>query len=137
MGLTIVRALALLIICGLLGRSMIEVSKLLPVRVGLDLFFLWPAAAITIKRGHDRNRSTTYSIVVLAALYGGGWALSVVQLVMNNQWLYFGMSLLMLPFIIYLLVDYGLIDGTKGANRYGPSPKNHQDATLQVPVVLD
>ena len=60
------------------------------------LILAWPGLAVMIKRVHDRNRS--------------GW------------WLLF----LLVPFVglVYWLIDLGLLDGTKVANRYGLPPKD-------------
>lgn len=121
-GLTILRVVVLLVICGVLGMGMIEASKLPLVRHGLDLLFLWPAAAITIKRGHDRNRSTLFTGIMLAVLYGSGVLLTFLAQT-GNQIAVAGVSVLLLPFMLYMFIDYGLIDGTSGDNRYGRSPK--------------
>jgi uncharacterized membrane protein YhaH (DUF805 family) len=121
-GLTIVRLVALLVICGVMGVGLVEASRMPLVRLGLDLLFLWPAAAITIKRGHDRNRSALYTSVLLFVLYGSGGVLTFLTQG-GNQLAVAGGSVLLLPFMLYMFIDYGLIDGTKGDNRYGPSPK--------------
>jgi uncharacterized membrane protein YhaH (DUF805 family) len=121
-GLTVVRLVTLLAICGVLGVGMIEVSRMPLVRHGLDVLFLWPAAAITIKRGHDRNRSALFTSGLLVVLYGSGVVLTFLSQA-GNQLAVFVVSVLMLPFILYMFIDYGLIDGTKGSNRFGPSPK--------------
>ncbi|PIB91512.1 DUF805 domain-containing protein [Caulobacter sp. FWC2] len=121
-GLTIVRMVVLLVICGVLGKGLVEASRMPLVRHGLDLLFLWPAAAITIKRGHDRNRSTLFTSVMLAVLYGAGGVITFLGL-SGNQLAVGAFSLLMLPFMLYMFIDYGLIDGTNGDNRYGRSPK--------------
>ncbi|WP_395444216.1 DUF805 domain-containing protein [Caulobacter sp. UC70_42] len=121
-GLTIVRLVVLLVICGVLGMGLTEASRLPLVRHGLDLLFLWPAAAITIKRGHDRNRSALFTSVMLVVLYGSGVGLTLLTQG-GNQLAVAGVSVLLLPFMLYMFIDYGLINGTKGDNRYGPSPK--------------
>jgi uncharacterized membrane protein YhaH (DUF805 family) len=60
------------------------------------LVLAWPCLAVMIKRAHDRGHS--------------GW------------WLLF----LLVPFVglLYGLIDLGLLDGTKVANRYGLPPKD-------------
>lgn len=124
-GLSLVRILALLTICGVLGVSMIEASRMAPVRLGLDLLFLWPMAAINIKRGHDRNRSTLFTGLLLASIYGASAVITALASY-GNDVAVFGLSLLVLPVYLYMFIDYALIDGTKGPNRYGLSPKGAQ-----------
>jgi uncharacterized membrane protein YhaH (DUF805 family) len=96
----------------------------LPLRVGLDLAFFWPSAAIVIKRGHDRSRPTAYSAVLVSALYGLGVAFGAL---MDLGWHQAGTLSLLVLLIgsLYMLIDYGLLDGAPGLNRYGPSPKGH------------
>lgn len=120
-GLAVVRVLALSLGLAWTGLMMGEPESL-PLRLGLDLVFLWPSAAIAIKRGHDRNRSALYSGVVLAVLYGAGVALGLLMDVRETG----GGTVCVLLLAVggfYMLIDYGLVDGTKGPNRYGPSPK--------------
>lgn len=121
-GLAIVRLVALSVGAVVLGMGWVEASNFFSLRVGLDLMFLWPYAAIAIKRGHDRNRSARYTGVLLALLYGiawgGSWLLQAGDAILGAV-----LGLVMLPIAFYMLIDYGFIDGTKGSNRYGPSDK--------------
>jgi uncharacterized membrane protein YhaH (DUF805 family) len=59
------------------------------------LLLLWPSLAIAVKRLHDRGQS------------GWWWLISLIPLVGS----------------IWTLVNLGILDGTAGQNRYGPSPK--------------
>jgi uncharacterized membrane protein YhaH (DUF805 family) len=130
-----VRFVVLMVALGSTGLN-IQDAKSLPVRLGIDLLFLWPSAAIVVKRGHDRNRSTAYSGVVLAVLYGLSTAYSILVTRgrMTEAML---CSLVVLVGAIYMLIDYGIIDGTKGPNRYGPSPKGHQGVGVEVAKAFD
>ena len=67
----------------------------------IGLLLLWPRLAIGVKRCHDRDKS--------------GW------------WL----LLSFIPVIgwIWLLIEFGFLDGTPGPNKYGPSPKALEDAS--------
>lgn len=101
-------------------------AKALPLRLGLDALFLWPSVAIVIKRGHDRNRPTLYSAILVGVFYGLGVAIGLLMDAQTNN----AGALCMLGLLIgsfYMLIDYGLMEGTKGRNRYGPSPKGHPD----------
>ncbi len=61
----------------------------------LCLLMLWPSLAIAIKRCHDRDQT-------------GVWVLLFLIPVVNFFW---------------WLINLGLLDGTPGPNKYGPSPK--------------
>jgi uncharacterized membrane protein YhaH (DUF805 family) len=130
-GLGVVRFVVLMVAWAFALTHQRMDAKSLPVRLGIDLLFLWPSAAIVVKRGHDRNRSTAYSGVVLAVLYGLSTAYSILVTRgrMTEAML---CSLVVLVGAIYMLIDYGIIDGTKGPNRYGPSPKGHQGVGVEV-----
>lgn len=52
------------------------------------------ALAIYAKRWHDRGKSGWWSLIVLVPFIGGIW----------------------------LLVECGILEGTRGANQYGPDP---------------
>lgn len=135
-GLGVVRFVVLLVASAVLGMGVTEASMVLPLRLGLDLLFLWPSAAIAIKRGHDRNRSALFTSILLAIIYLVA-EVSTALTSMGQMMAGGGVALLMFPVIIYMFIDYGLIDGTKGANRYGPSPKGHQGAGAEVAKAFD
>jgi uncharacterized membrane protein YhaH (DUF805 family) len=63
----------------------------------LTAFFAWIRLALQTKRWHDRGRSGWWSLAVLVPVLGAIW----------------------------VFVECGFFDGTKGPNRYGPSPKGH------------
>lgn len=58
-------------------------------------FVFWASAALNVKRLHDRNKSAWWIIVTF------------------------------LPYIgpIFVIVELGILDGTKGPNQYGADPK--------------
>ncbi|MDQ0470313.1 DUF805 domain-containing protein [Labrys wisconsinensis] len=63
---------------------------------------IWPSVAINVKRCHDRGKS--------------GW------------WMLLWAILSPVPYLgllsgLWYLVELGFLDGTQGANRFGPSPK--------------
>lgn len=135
-GVGVVRFVVLLAASAALGMGVREASMVMPLRIGLDLLFLWPSAAIAIKRGHDRNRSALFTGVLLAIIYVVAEVSTALtgagQMVAGGV-----VALLMFPVIIYLFIDYGLIDGTKGPNRYGSSPKGHQGVGAEVANTFD
>jgi uncharacterized membrane protein YhaH (DUF805 family) len=61
----------------------------------LLLVLAWPALAIQVKRWHDRDKSGWWVLISLIPIIGAIW----------------------------VLVECGILDGTPGPNRFGPSPK--------------
>ena len=89
----------------LLPGSIIAVLLILAI----GLIALWPSLAIGVKRCHDRDKS--------------GW------------WLLLWFVLMMIPLLGILawawqMIELGFVDGTQGANRFGPSPKGIDSARL-------
>ena len=89
----------------------------------------WPFVCLTAKRWHDRNRSgwlaaiwPTLAIPLFAVQRLSGladdattrFAFGAVQ---------GGLSLAVAIVFIWIVIDCGILDGTPGENRYGPSPK--------------
>ncbi|MBV9994509.1 MAG: DUF805 domain-containing protein [Caulobacteraceae bacterium] len=69
--------------------------------LAIDIPVLWSCLAIDVKRCHDRGKS--------------GWFL----------------LLGLLPFVsLWVLVELGFLDGPRGENRYGPSPRGHDPAVF-------
>src|SRR5580698_2784092 len=61
----------------------------------LILALIWPALAIQVKRWHDRDKSGWWVLIAFVPLIGAIW----------------------------VLIECGILDGTPGPNKYGPSPK--------------
>ena len=57
-----------------------------------NLLIVWPAAAITVKRWHDRDKSGWWLLINLVPIVG----------------------------VIWSLVENGFLRGTEGTNRFGP-----------------
>ena len=60
----------------------------------VSLASIYFALAVYAKRWHDRNKSGWWSLIALVPLIGGIW----------------------------LLVELGILEGTRGPNNYGPDP---------------
>ncbi len=60
----------------------------------LGLLFIYPALAVYAKRCHDRDKSAWWLLLLLVPLVGAIW----------------------------LIVDLGILEGTRGDNRFGPDP---------------
>lgn len=88
-------------------------------KAGLQLAALWPTLAVLSKRGHDRNRPVLFTISLWILSNVLTVASSLATIVGGASWLVFGT----LAIWLYFFIDYGLLDGTQGPNRFGPSPK--------------
>jgi len=77
------------------GTAALMGSMFLVWLVPLYLLALWISLALGVKRCHDRNYPGAMMLVSLVPIFGWFWA----------------------------LIDLGFVDGTLGANQYGPSPK--------------
>ncbi|WAC48951.1 DUF805 domain-containing protein [Asticcacaulis sp. SL142] len=66
----------------------------------LSIAMIWPSLCIQIKRWHDRDKSWVWIFINLIPIIGWIWS----------------------------FVELGCLDGTKGRNKYGNSPKgaNHE-----------
>ncbi len=114
----IVISLGLIVAIGGFSQENNEIA-----RTVADLLFLWPSLALMVKRGHDRNRSAVYSIVLLLLFVVLGIAIGVAGALDRDDLLAFG-ALAVVALGLYALIDYGFMDGTHGRNRYGLSPKH-------------
>jgi len=95
--------------------------------LAMMVVFQWPAICIVSKRWHDRGKSGWLSaIVVYNALFilcdQGLYGPTSPH---PNLGLYFTGSLINFAINIWVFVECGCLDGTKGPNRYGPSPKGY------------
>lgn len=106
------------------------------VRIIVEVLFLWPALALMVKRGHDRNRPARFSLIMLVVAIamtmgvGAGTALA-------KTWLTTVCAVGAFASFGFLLIDYGFIDGTLGPNRFGPSPKGIGAESLDVAATFD
>lgn len=73
------------------------------------LVSIWPALAICAKRLHDRDQSGLWLLLYVASA-----VLAVIPL---------AGAAVGLGVRIWWLVNLGILDGTPGDNRFGPSPK--------------
>jgi len=82
----------------------------------LHLAIAYPGFAITVKRGHDRERSAWWTLAFNVFFH-------VVPLLLLINGRVEGALWVRLTVGAYFIMDYGLFDGTQGPNKYGPSPK--------------
>lgn len=89
-----------------------------PWMSALNLVTAWPMMAIAIKRLHDRDRSGWLVIVIWAQT-----AVSIFAAQYPGSRLQVIAQVLFVLVQLWMLIDLGILDGTKGPNRYGASPK--------------
>ncbi|WP_426032495.1 DUF805 domain-containing protein [Caulobacter sp. DWP3-1-3b2] len=89
------------------------------VRVLLELLFLWPALALMVKRGHDRNRPAIFVIGLQAVLF----VVAIVFYAVPDGGLKYAATAVLAVIALYAFIEFGCLDGTQGPNRYGRSPK--------------
>lgn len=102
--------------------------------VGLVLFliFIYPTAAISIKRRHDRNNKGIdvwiyFVLVIIMELVSAlGIGMSTMQVgevsIPVPGPIETGLGVIVGIYAIYLLVVLGFLKGTAGPNNYGPDP---------------
>ena len=89
----------------------------------------WPSVCLMAKRWHDRNRpgwlaaiGLVVGLPVIALQHFGPLASGFApQFIVGAVQVVFGFA--EIAYCIWILIDCGILDGTSGPNRYGPSPK--------------
>ena len=76
---------------------------------------LWPTAAVTIKRLHDRGKSGLWALLMVLAwmLLGGNWSM------LPGVWQWGVGRFIPTLIIVMMLIDLGAFVGTQGENKYG------------------
>lgn len=130
-GVGVIKFVLALVLTSVMGLMMDELRGVY-VRLAIDLLFFWPILAFMVRRGHDRSRSTFYSIAFTVIFTVLGAILTVLTAPlaaaganadMDLQVAFVVVWILYVSALIYWFVDYGCLDGTKGRNRFGGSPK--------------
>jgi uncharacterized membrane protein YhaH (DUF805 family) len=65
-----------------------------PITAIVSLISIYLALALYAKRWHDRDKSGWWSLIILIPIIGAVW----------------------------MLVELGILEGTRGPNRFGPDP---------------
>jgi len=96
----------------------------------INVVTIWPNLAMSAKRAHDRDKSARFIICLLAVF----WVYNILQVPLIG-WssrmaatplgaaIYLAVSVMTLALCVYLFVVVGCLAGTRGPNRFGPSPK--------------
>lgn len=103
--------LGMLVLFTAAGREWLELQTAAFVLVCL----LWPTAAVTIKRLHDRGRSGLWALLLILAwmLLAGNWTM------LSGIWAWALSRVAPTVILILLLVELGAFAGTRGENKYG------------------
>ena len=75
---------------------------------------LWPTAAVTIKRLHDRGKSGLWALLMVLAwmLLAGNWSM------LPGVWQWGVGRFIPTLIIVMMLIDLGAFVGTQGENKY-------------------
>lgn len=100
-------------------------------RVLPTLVILWPLAATSVKRAHDRNRSpwilapafaAEFILIALDFAFVEQAPVKVTDANYTGLSFFLALTILNYAYQLYLLVELGFLRGTIGPNRYGPDP---------------
>lgn len=98
------------------------------VGLAVTALLIWPSLALTVKRRHDRDRPGWMMAILFAVMVTLN-SLPLLYVVLAvaawEHWGWLGavaFCLFLFALWILTLVLLGILPGTKGPNRYGPSP---------------
>mgnify|MGYP000853087329 FL=1 len=104
----------------------LESRKLLPDQIApfALVCLLWPTAAVTVKRLHDRGRSGLWALLIILAwmLLAGNWD------ILPGMWQWVVGRFVPTLILIMTIIDLGAFVGTQGENKYG---KDTQDVAFK------
>ncbi|MCS2151555.1 DUF805 domain-containing protein [Scandinavium goeteborgense] len=103
--------LAMIVLFTLAGSGLLNLQTAAFALVCL----LWPTAAVTIKRLHDRGKSGIWALLMILAwmLLAGNWA------VLPGVWQWGVGRFIPTLIMVMMLIDLGAFVGTQGENKYG------------------
>ena len=103
--------LAMSLLFTLAGTNLLNVQTAAFILVCL----LWPTAAVTIKRLHDRGKSGIWALLMILAwmLLAGNWS------VLPGVWQWVVGRFVPTLIIVMMFIDLGAFVGTQGANKFG------------------
>jgi uncharacterized membrane protein YhaH (DUF805 family) len=90
----------------------------------IQLAFLYPSAAVMVKRLHDRDKPGWYAAILLglSILNGLTNLFGLTGNPLDPNALDFILGLAVLVVAIWFLIELGFLRGTAGPNQYGPDP---------------
>ncbi|MDO2004422.1 DUF805 domain-containing protein, partial [Escherichia coli] len=104
------------VLFSLAGKNLLDIQTAAFCLVCL----LWPTAAVTVKRLHDRGRSGAWAFLMIVAwmLLAGNWA------ILPGGWQWGGGRFIPTLIPVVMLIDLGAFVCTQRGNKYG---KDNQD----------
>ena len=120
-GIVVVAVVAILVVAGIFGPLSVVAEALV---FFIELLLAYPAYAVMAKRFHDRARPAATAmpaigiplvtaLLTLTGLTGSEAGPNLLGEVLNFINLVIG---------IWILIDLGILPGTRGENEYGPDP---------------
>ncbi|HKS32390.1 MAG TPA: DUF805 domain-containing protein [Enterobacteriaceae bacterium] len=103
--------LAMVVLFSLAGGGMLSLQTAAFMLVCL----LWPTAAVTVKRLHDRGKSGIWALMMIVAwmLLAGNWVM------LTGIWEWAVGRFIPTLIMVMMLIDLGAFVGTQGENKFG------------------
>lgn len=103
--------LAMIVLFTLAGGGMLSLQTAAFILVCL----LWPTAAVTVKRLHDRGKSGFWALMMIVAwmLLAGNWVM------LTGIWEWAVGRFIPTLIIVMMFIDLGAFVGTQGENKFG------------------
>ena len=109
--------------------------RVLAIRYGVAAIFFWPLLAASLRRAHDRNGSGWVVVLTYVLNIGAEAAAYFVPVDPSTELILGGAYLVVGLLGLFLLITLGFLDGTKGPNKYGTSPKGAGSRNYQAPTI--
>lgn len=108
--------LAMVILFSLAGGGMLNLQTAAFMLVCL----LWPTAAVTVKRLHDRGKSGLWALLMIVAwmLLAGNW------MMLTGIWQWAVGRFIPTLIMVMMLIDLGAFVGTQGENKFGKTTQD-------------
>lgn len=103
--------LAMVVLFSLAGGGMLSLQTAAFMLVCL----LWPTAAVTVKRLHDRGKSGFWALLMIVAwmLLAGNWVM------LTGIWEWAVGRFIPTLIMVMMFIDLGAFVGTQGENKFG------------------
>lgn len=103
--------LAMVVLFSLAGGGMLSLQTAAFMLVCL----LWPTAAVTVKRLHDRGKSGLWALLMIVAwmLLAGNWVM------LTGIWEWAVGRFIPTLIMVMMFIDLGAFVGTQGENKFG------------------
>jgi uncharacterized membrane protein YhaH (DUF805 family) len=149
-GLSVLQGILSLVVIGIafgpdvIGPDMDTHQGVAAVRLAFVLLAMWPILAVSVRRAHDRDKRGwlpfvyfTLNLVYYALMAAAPdlMAPSTSEDLSRGDLIAMVLGLPGLLIGVWLLITLGFLDGTKGPNRYGASPKGVNQKNYQSPRI--